>query len=272
MTPSSFKDKVILITGASSGIGAALACAFAKEGAKLALLARRQDRLQAIVNDCQALNAQTIAIECDVTQEQDQSLAMQKIHDTLGPVDIAIANAGFGVIGCFETLNIQDYQRQFETNIYGVLRTIHITLDDLKKTKGQLVLVGSALGHITIPQYTPYSMSKHAITTLAESLYIELAPHNISVTLISPGYINTEFRNINNLGQFEENTREHAASANLRMDAPEAAKIIVNAIRHKKRECIITLFGKTGVWLNRLFPGLLPRYFRWKFAKKMKKY
>ncbi|MCS5711594.1 SDR family oxidoreductase [Candidatus Berkiella aquae] len=273
MTASpSFKNKVVIITGASSGIGAALALCFAKEGAKLALLARRQDRLQALVNDCQALNTQAIAIGCDVTQEQDQSLAIEKIHEQLGPVDIVIANAGFGVIGNFEALNIQDYQRQFETNVYGVLRTIHATLDDLKKTKGQLVLVGSALGHITIPQYTPYSMSKHAITSLAESLYIELAPFDINVTLISPGYINTEFRNINNFGQYEENTREHAAPAALRMNAEQAAHIMLKAIRHKKRECIITLFGKTGVWLNRLFPGLLPRYFRWKFAKKIQKH
>lgn len=272
MTNTSFQNKVVLITGASSGIGAALALCFAKEGAKLALLARRQERLAAIVKDCQAQGAQALAIECDVTQEHDQALAIQKIHESLGFVDIVIANAGFGVIGNFETLTIQDYQRQFETNIYGVLRTIHATLDDLKKTKGQLVLVGSALGHMTIPRYTPYSMSKHAITALSESLYIELAPLNIHVTLISPGYINTEFRNINNLGQYEENTRAHAAPASLRMNADEAAAIMMKAIRHKKRECIITLFGKIGVWLNRLFPGLLPRYFRWKFANKMNKH
>jgi len=260
-----FKHKVVLITGASSGIGAELARGFAKEGAKLALLARRIDRLQALVTDCQNQGSIATAFPCDVTQDNALPLAIEHIHNTLGTLDVVIANAGFGVVEDFEKLTIADFQRQFETNIYGVLRTIYATLNDLKKTKGRLVLVGSALGHMVLPQYTAYCMSKHAITSLAENLYIELARYGISVTLISPGYINTEFRNINNLGQYQEGLRPATANR-ARMDADIAARIMIEAIRHRKRESIITYLGKMGVLINRLIPGLLPWYYQRKFT------
>jgi short-subunit dehydrogenase len=260
-----FNNKVVLITGASSGIGAELARAFSKEGAKLALLARRTDRLQTLVADCEKQGTKATAITCDVTHDSALPLAVENIHNTLGTIDIVIANAGFGVIEDFEKLTLADFERQFQTNLYGVLRTIFASLTDLKKTKGRLVLVGSALGHMVLPQYSAYCMSKHAITSLATSLYIELARYGISVTLISPGYINTEFRNINNLGQYQEGLRASTANR-ARMDADIAARIIIEAIRQRKRECIITLLGKVGVLINRLFPGFLPWYYQRKFA------
>jgi len=262
---TNFKQKVVLITGASSGIGAELARCFAKEGAKLGLLARRTDRLQALVTDCEQHGAKALAITCDVTKDNDLPVAIQSIRESLGTIDVVIANAGFGVVEDFEKLTIADFERQFSTNIYGVLRTVYASLDDLKKSKGRLVLVGSALGHMVLPQYTAYCMSKYAITSLAQSLYIELARHGISVTLISPGYINTEFRNINNLGQYQEGLRAPTANR-ARMDADKAAAIMLEAIRHRKRESIITLLGKTGVLINRLFPGFLPWYYQRKFT------
>ncbi|MGD9592816.1 MAG: SDR family NAD(P)-dependent oxidoreductase, partial [Candidatus Berkiella sp.] len=218
-----FKNKVVLITGASSGLGAALAQVFAKEQAKLALLARRIDKLQALVAQCEKSNTKALAIACDVTQDQDLPNAVQKIHDAFGLIDVVIANAGFGVVDYAQNLSLADYQRQFETNVFGVLRTIYASLADLKKTKGRIVIIGSALGHVAIPQYAAYSMSKFAITALAQTLYEELAAQGISVTLISPGYVTTEFRNINNEGVFEENNRPPAPSG-LSMDVHKAAK------------------------------------------------
>lgn len=264
---NSFKDKVILITGASSGIGAALAKSFAQEKAKLALLARRPNKLEAIASVCKMSNSQAVALICDVCKEKELKMAVATVQQQLGAIDVVIANAGFGVVANVENLTLDDFQRQFETNVYGVLRTLYATLDDLKKTKGRLVIIGSASGHISIPKYAAYAMSKHAITALAETLYAELAPYGISVTLISPGFVKTEIRNINNLGVYEEGTRDPLPEW-LRLDADKAAEIIIKAIRLRQRERIITVSGKLGVILNRIFPGLLPRFFRWQAMRK----
>lgn len=263
----SFKDKVILITGASSGIGAALARGFAQEKTKLALLARRLDKLEAIASLCKMANSQALALSCDVTQDAELKMAVAIVQQELGPIDVVIANAGFGVVAKVENLNLADFQRQFETNVYGVLRTLYATLDDLKKTQGRLVIIGSASGHISIPKYAAYAMSKHAVTALAETLYAELAPYGISVTLITPGFVKTEIRNINNQGIYQEGTRDRLPEW-LRLDADKAAKIMIQAIRVRQRERIITASGKLGVILNRLFPGLLPRFFRWQALRK----
>ncbi len=261
-----FKNKVVLITGASSGIGEALALVFAKEQAKLALLARRVDRLESITKQCQALNAPTLAIACDVTKDEDLPLAVQKVCQEFGQIDVVVANAGFGVIGFAENLTLADYQRQFETNVYGVLRTVYATLEALKKTKGRLVIVGSALSHVAIPKYAAYAMSKFAIRALATTLYEELGHYGISVTLISPGYVTTEFRDINNQGIYQEGNRESIPSG-LSMPKEKAAKIIFKAIKNRQREKIFTLTGRASVLINRLFPNFIPWFFRKKKVK-----
>ncbi|MBS0287422.1 MAG: SDR family NAD(P)-dependent oxidoreductase [Proteobacteria bacterium] len=260
-----FKDKVVLITGASSGIGEALAKVFAQKEAKLALLGRRLDRLEALAK---TLPTTAIALQCDVTKDEDLNRCLESIHQQLGPIDVVIANAGFGVIGYTENLNVEDFKRQFETNVYGVLRTFYATLSDLKQTKGRLVLIGSALGKINLPTYSAYAMSKHAVCALAETLYMELAPFDISVTHIMPGYITSEFRDINNLGQYQPGLRSKPPPG-LSMTADKAARIIFKAIRARKREKLFTLSGKFGVLIHRFFPG----FYLW-FLKRLaiKKY
>ncbi len=265
-----FKDKVVLITGASSGIGEAMARAFAAEGASLGLLARRFDRLENLVSDCQKKGGKAVAIASDVTKDEDLPKAVEEIHNKLGTIDIVIANAGFGVSGFVENLNLADFQRQFDTNVYGVLRTIYATLDDLKKSKGRLVIVGSAVGHISVPQASPYTMSKFAVRTLADSLYAELAPYGISVTLISPGFVKSEIRQVNNLGQFQGVGARDPIPEWIRLNTDKAARIILKAIRCRKRERIITFHAKLGVWVNRLFPCLLPWFFKRQAVRKFK--
>ncbi len=266
-----FKNKVVLITGASSGIGEAMARAFAAEGASLGLLARRYDRLENLVSDCQKKGGKALAIASDVTKDEDLPKAVEEIHNKLGTIDIVIANAGFGVSGFVENLNLADFQRQFETNVYGVLRTIYATLDDLKKSKGRLVIIGSGVGHISVPKASPYTMSKFAVRTLSECLYAELAPYGISVTLISPGLVKSEFRQVNNLGQYQGEDAREPIPQWLRLNTDKAANIILTAVRNRKRERIITFNAKLGVFINRLFPGLLHWYFKRQAMRKFKK-
>ncbi len=256
-----FNEKVILITGASSGIGRALALAFAQEGAKVVATARRVDRLQALENEIEAKGAQALSLACDVTCEGDLERVVDATRKKFGGIDVVVANAGFGVVGKIEQLHLEDYRRQFETNVFGMLRTIFATFEELKKTKGTLVLMGSVSGHIGAPEATPYCMSKFAVRALAESLYAELAPLGIAVVLISPGFVHSEIYQVNNRGVFDPRQKNPVPTW-LKMPTEKAARQILAAIHKKKKEKIITLHGKFLVFAKRYFPGLVTWFFK----------
>ena len=111
-----------------------------------------------------------------------------------------MANAGFGVVGPIERLTLDDYRRQFETNVFGVLRTVFATLAELRRSRGRLVIVGSVSGHVALPNASPYAMSKFAVRALAQALDFELRPTGVSVTLVSPGFVDTELHQVDNRG------------------------------------------------------------------------
>jgi NADP-dependent 3-hydroxy acid dehydrogenase YdfG len=119
-----FADQVVFLTGASSGIGEALAKVFADEGAKLVLLARRDDRLQLLAKALETGGKETLVQKCDVTRDGDLEKAAEAARQRFGRIDVVVANAGFGIIGKLEKLSLEDYRRQFETNVFGVLRTV----------------------------------------------------------------------------------------------------------------------------------------------------
>lgn len=259
---STVKNKIVFITGATSGIGLELARAFAKEGAKVVAVGRRSDRLQILLNELVDAGYSALTMTCDVNNETDLQRVIAETQTHFGAIDIVIANAGYGVSENFFNLSVADFRRQFETNIFGLLNTCYATLNDLTKTKGQLVLIGSLAAYISVPKSAPYSMSKAAVRALADTLYAELAPLGITVTLISPGFITTEINHIDNLGHYCEQEKRHTAPAWLKMPANKAAKEIIKAIRHKKREKIITGHGKFFALINTIFPRCLPRLFK----------
>jgi len=119
---------VVFITGASSGIGAALAREYARRGADLALAARRTDRLDALAAELSAQGRRALVLACDVTRDGELEAAVARTRDAFGRIDVVVANAGFGVVGPVERLRLEDYRRQFETNVFGVLRTVYATL------------------------------------------------------------------------------------------------------------------------------------------------
>ncbi len=250
-------NKVALITGATSGIGAASALEFAKRGYDLVLCGRRQDRLlemsQRIKN--MGLANEVLAHVCDVNKRESLDDLMSAVRKRFLSVDVVYANAGFGVSGLVEKLSIDDFKRQFDTNVYGVLNTLYATLEDLKKSRGSFAITGSGYSYFSAPRLAPYCMSKFAIKALADTLYWELAPHKIAVTLICPGIIESEIRKIDNQGNLREKAKD-PAPAFLIMKADKAAVQIVNAIEKRKREKIITFHAKVAVLFNRLFPSL----------------
>jgi short-subunit dehydrogenase len=250
-----FAGQVVFITGASSGIGAALAGEFARQGADVALAARRVDRLREVVAGIEATGRRALALPCDVTKDGDLERAAEETRGRLGPIAVAVANAGFGVRGEVATLTLDEYRRQFETNVFGVLRTVHATLDDLRRTRGRLVIIGSVSGYLATPGGSAYAMSKFAVRALAQSLGHELARDGVSVVLISPGFVESEMHEVDNRGGRHAGARHPAAW--LRMPASTAARKIVRATARRRREAVITGHGKLAVFLERHVPWLI---------------
>ena len=256
-TEGAFRGKVILITGASSGIGEELAEQLARHGALLTLCARRAEVLARLAERiADASGSRPLVTECDVTRDGDVERAVSDSVRQRGKLDIVFANAGFGVAGPFAKLSLADYRRQFETNVFGVLRTLYAALPEVTRTGGQLVITGSVAGWVAVPGVSAYAMSKFALRALANSITPELAQQGVAVTLLSPGFIESNIRRVDNRG------RLHA-------DAPEplppwlvvsrriAARQILRAVAGRRREAIITGHGRLLVAMERFAPWIM---------------
>jgi short-subunit dehydrogenase len=251
-----FVGKVALVTGASSGIGAALAKELAREGADLVLCARREDRLQAVGKEVEALGRQALAVACDVTRDGELERAVAATVERFGKLDVAMANAGFGVAGRADELSLADYRRQLEVNVFGVLRTFYATLPELKKSRGRFAVTGSVSGHLPMANMSAYCMSKFAVTGWAHAVRDELAREGVSVTLVSPGFIASDIRRVDNEGTLHADARDPLPPW-LILPAERAAEKIVAAVADRRREVIITFHGKAGAFAYRHFPWLV---------------
>ena len=250
-----FEGNSIFITGGSSGIGAALAVAFAHEGAKVAVAGRREELLSAVVEDIQAAGAVGLAVVCDVTDRASLETAVEKTVETFGSLDVAIANAGFGVSGPLEKLTTDDFRRQFDTNVFGVIDTVYATLPHLIASKGRLAIVSSVMGKLGRPAMSAYAASKFALCGFAESIYFELAEQGVSVTCINPGLVESQFRQVDNKGRFHEGRKDPSPSW-LVVPKERAARDMVKAVYRRKAEVTITGHGKAAVFVRSHFPGL----------------
>ncbi len=253
---SALRGKVALVTGASSGIGAALALELARRGAALALVARRADRLERLAGEIRGLGGEALALGADVTRDGDLERAVAATVERFGRLDVAVANAGFGVAARLEKLTLDDYRRQLETNVFGVLRTVYAALPELKKTRGTLAVMGSVAGHVAGAGTSAYCMSKFAVRGLASSLRAELARDGVAVVLLSPGFVDSDIRRTDNAGVVHADAPDPMPKW-LRMPADVAARKMARAIAARRREAVITGHGKVAVFLQRLSPGLV---------------
>jgi NADP-dependent 3-hydroxy acid dehydrogenase YdfG len=191
MNASPDRDPVFLITGASSGIGAATARHAAEAGYRVVLAARREDRLRGLAAELGG-DERAVAVRCDVTEWEEVQAMVRTALDAFGRLDVVFANAGFGAPRGFTNGDVEHWKAMVLTNVYGAALTIRATMEPLKEARGHLLLTGSVAGRKAMPG-SLYSATKWAVTAMGESARIELDGTGVRVTVVEPGKVDTPF-------------------------------------------------------------------------------
>jgi NADP-dependent 3-hydroxy acid dehydrogenase YdfG len=193
---NNIEGKVIVITGASSGLGEAAARHLSEQGAKVVLGARRVDRLQALAEELNKNGTKAIALATDVTQVEQVKALVDEAVKTFGRIDVIINNAGLMPHSPIDRLKIDEWNQMIDVNIKGVLYGIAAALPHMQQQKfGHIINVSSVAGHKVRPNGVIYSATKHAVRVITEGLRQEVKPYNIRTTVISPGAVDTELPN-----------------------------------------------------------------------------
>ena len=193
MISQNIKDKVVVITGASSGLGEATARLLSSEGATVVLAARRADRIEALAEELNKQGGKALAVATDVIDRQQVKELVDKAVETYGRVDVVLNNAGLMPLAPLENLKIDEWDQMIDVNLKGVLYGIAAALPHMKKQKsGHIINVSSVYGHKLGPAATVYCATKHAVRALSEGLRQEVKPYNIRTTVISPGAVASE--------------------------------------------------------------------------------
>ncbi len=250
-----FSEKVVWITGASSGIGRHLALAFAREGAIVAASARRMEELERLVTEIKESGGKGAAFFCDVANDAAIKACAAAVVEKWGRIDVAIANAGFGVVGRVEDLKAIEWERQLAVNVIGPALTAKYALPYLRKTAGRMVLVGSVSAWFAGPEVGAYSASKAAVHSIGQTLMIELKGSGVSCTTIHPGFVASDIARVDNEGVLHKD-RADPRPANLMWPTEKAAKVILTAIYRRRGSFVFTAHGRSGVFIAKFFPGL----------------
>ncbi len=251
-----FVDHVIWITGGGSGIGRALALEFAREGASIAVSGRRAEKLAETVREIEMHGARGIAVPCDVTEGSSTAEAVRQVVEAFESIDVVVANAGYSVMGWVEDMDLTYWKRQFDVNLFGLLNTVRAALPELRRRRGRIVLIGSVAAFLVPPKGAVYSASKAAVRMVGEALSQELRGSGVSCTTVHPAYVETDIVRVDNDGRLHQD-RKDPRPRWLVWKADKAAKKIVDASYRRRREVVISAYGKIAVGLSRFAPGLL---------------
>ncbi len=257
MAKYSFKNQVVVITGASSGIGEELALRMAGEGASLSLGARNFEKLEAVAAACRQKGAKAVAVPLDVSQKEDCRHFILKTVDEFGKIDVLINNAGISMWAYFEEFtDPAPFEQIMQVNYFGSLYCTLYALPYLKKTRGRLVSISSLTGKTGVPTRSGYAASKHAVVGLFDTLRIELKETGVSVTIIYPGFVSTEVR-ARAFGSDGKSLGKSPLDETGTMSVEKCVDLMIPAIAHRKRELVMTLKGKLGLWLKLVAPRLV---------------
>lgn len=249
-------ENVVWITGASSGIGKALALEWARLGYKVVLSARRRDKLEEVAAEIVKWGGEALVIPCDIMDESAIEIAVEQLILAWGRMDVVMANAGFGVFGSLENLTAKDWSRQLQGNVTGLALTLKYALPHLKKTGGRIGLVGSVGAFLPNPNLSAYGASKAAVHSIGLSLQVELMGTGVSCTTLHPGFVASEIARMDNDGVWHPE-RTDPRPANLIWPAEKAAKVMVRAVIRRKRNYVFTAHGRFFVGLQRWLPGVI---------------
>ena len=254
---SFFADKVIIVTGASSGIGLASARLFGREGAKVVMAARSLDRLEALAGGV-APEDRVLCVKCDVSREEECRALVEKTVERFGRIDILVNNAGISMRAMFNDLDLKVIHSLMDVNFWGTVNCTKYALPWLLKSRGSVVGVISIAGYSALPARTGYSASKYAVRGFLDTLRIEHLKDGFNVLVFAPGYTSSNVRNAALTADGSPQGDTPLEEGKL-MSAEEVAARLAKALRRRRSEVILTALGKVTVLAHRLFPRLTDR-------------
>jgi len=256
-----FKNKVVLITGASSGIGKETAKQFAIRGSHVILVARRKHRLEQIAEDLKKFNTSILVCECDIANKVEVEEMSKIVLEKFDSIDILVNNAGFAIYGSVYDLTIEEIESQMQTNYFGMIYCIKNFLPSMiKKKSGHIVNVASVAASIGLPGIASYCASKVAMLGFSEGLKNELRGIGIGITVVSPIMVRTEFFN---QPSFEKIPKYSPIS----ISDKTVAKAILRAANSPRLEIIVPATARGVIWIKNSFPYLINPILSFAFRK-----
>ena len=262
-----FKNKVVLITGASSGIGKQTAIEFAKLGSSIILVARRKNKLEQVENELKQFNVNTLVCVCDVSKKDQVEELSKIVLQKFNSIDILVNNAGFAIYGLVSDLSINEIESQMETNYFGMIYCVKNFLPlMLKKKSGHIVNVASVGASFSVPGVSSYCATKFAMLGFSEGLKHELYGTGVGLTVVSPIMVRTplfEHPSFTNFSKF---------STGVSLSSETVAKTIIKASNSSRLEIVVPSVARVVIWFKQTFPFLINpivgRIFRKQLTKK----
>lgn len=251
---TSYTDINAVVTGASSGIGAGLARRLAGAGARVALVARRADRLEALAAEIAAAGGQALVVPCDVADRAESEAAARRVLEAFGRVDLLVNNAGYGHHRRFLDWDVEDMERMMRVNFFGAVYWTKALLPQMvARRRGWLVFVSSVAGKLGVPEESAYAASKFAMNGLAEALSYEVEDDGVHVLTVCPGTIRTEF--------FDEEAlrRMPPVSRRMMVDVEPMVEAIVDGLARGRHELTFPRFIAMGYAVRAIAPGIMRR-------------
>jgi short-subunit dehydrogenase len=258
-----FKNKVVLITGASSGIGKETAMQFAKKGAHVVIVARRKQKLEELSHDLKKLTATILFFECDVSDKFQVERMSKLVLEKFGSIDILVNNAGFAIYGSFSDLTVEEVESQMATNYFGMIYcTKNFLPTMIAKKSGHIVNVASVAASFGLPGIASYCASKFAMLGFSEGLKHELKSTGVEITVVSPIMVRTNFFD-------HPSFKKMPKYSPISLSDATVAKAILRAANSSRLEIIVPFVVRVAVWMKNTFPYLINPILGLAFTKQL---